>query len=77
MKDWQLKELVSSCLKKMRYSNEQAALEAINKVRKDNRNTPLKIYYCKHCLGYHLTSKIGKRNRYENNKRTNNKCITR
>ena len=70
MKDWEIKNLASSCLKKRRYSSELSALEAINKVHKE-RNTPLKIYYCKYCLGYHLTSKIGKRNKHENNKRTN------
>lgn len=59
MTDFQLKDLASSCLKKIRYSTEQTALEAINRVHK-KRKTDLRIYFCKHCLGYHLTHKINK-----------------
>lgn len=54
MEDKELASLVSSCLKKRRYSNEQSALEAINRVHKE-RNTKLRVYFCPKCLGYHLT----------------------
>lgn len=63
MKDYQLKDLASSCLKKKRYSNEQSALEAINRARKNKSKDDLRIYFCKHCLGYHLTHKF-KRKKY-------------
>lgn len=55
MNDRQLKSLVSSCIKKRRYSNEQSALEAIQRARKNNSKDELRIYFCKNCLGYHLT----------------------
>lgn len=54
MEDKQLNLLVKSCLKKIRYSTEQTALEAINRIHK-KRDTKLRIYFCKYCLGYHLT----------------------
>ena len=54
MNDRELKTLVNSCLKKKRYNSEKAALDAINKVHK-KRNTELRVYFCKLCLGYHLT----------------------
>lgn len=69
MTDNQLKSLVSSCLKKHRYSNEQSALEAIIRAHKNKSKDELRVYFCKHCLGYHLTHKVI-RKRYENNKRT-------
>lgn len=59
MNDSEIKLWVSSCLKKMRYPNEQSALEAINRVHK-KRKTELRVYFCKYCLGYHLTSKVFK-----------------
>ena len=49
MTDFQLKDLASSCLKKIRYSTEQTALEAINRVHK-KRKTDLRIYFCKHLV---------------------------
>lgn len=55
MNDQQLKSLVSSCIKKRRYSNEQSALEAIRRAHKNNSKDQLRIYFCKNCLGYHLT----------------------
>lgn len=55
MEDGHLKYLVSSCLKKRRYSNEQSALEAINRARKNKSKDQLRVYFCKNCLGYHLT----------------------
>lgn len=55
MNDRQLKSLVSSCIKKRRYSNEQSALEAINRAHKNKSKDELRVYFCRHCLGYHLT----------------------
>ena len=55
MTDNELKSLVSSCLKKHRYSNEQSALEAIIRAHKNRSKDELRVYFCKHCLGYHLT----------------------
>lgn len=52
----EIKFWVSSCVKKKRYANEQLANEAINKIHK-KRNTELRVYFCKECLGYHLTHK--------------------
>ena len=56
MSDEQLKGLISSCLKKKRYKTEQIAQEAINRIHK-KRKVNLRIYFCKECLGYHLTSR--------------------
>lgn len=56
MNDKELASLVSSCLKKKRYPNEQTALEAINRVHKQ-RAAKLRVYFCPKCLGYHLTHK--------------------
>lgn len=47
--------LGASCLKKHRYQTEQAAQERINKIHNDGRKTDLRVYFCKFCLGYHLT----------------------
>lgn len=58
MNDKELGNLIRSCIKKRRYSNEQSALEAINRARKNKSKDPLRIYFCKHCLGYHLTHKV-------------------
>ena len=55
-KDKTLISLGSSCLKKHRYQSEQSAQERINKIHK-TRKTNLRVYFCKFCLGYHLTSK--------------------
>lgn len=60
MNDKELKSLVNSCWKKRRYPTEQTALEAINKVHK-KRDTELRVYFCKKCLGYHLTHKTLRR----------------
>ena len=57
MSDEQLKGLVSSCLKKKCYKTEQIAQEAINRIHK-KRKVNLRIYFCKECLGYHLTSRV-------------------
>lgn len=54
MDDRKLKNLVSSCLKKIRYPNEQSALDAIRRIHK-SRNDDLRVYFCNYCLGYHLT----------------------
>lgn len=59
MEDHELASLISSCLKKRRYPNEQSALEAINRVHK-KRKIDLRVYFCNKCLGYHLTHKINK-----------------
>ena len=56
MNDKQLGNLVRSCIKKHRYPTEQVALEAINRIHK-KRNDNLRVYFCRHCLGYHLTHK--------------------
>lgn len=64
MKDWEIKELASSCLKKSRYNSIKAAMEAINRARKNNSKDNLRIYFCSHCLGYHLTHKFNKRRKY-------------
>lgn len=55
MNDYELSKFVRSCLKKHRYVSEQQAQETINKVHK-KRNIELRVYFCKQCLGYHLTS---------------------
>lgn len=54
MNNEDIKFWVSSCVKKKRYANEQQANEIINRVHK-KRNTELRVYFCKKCLGYHLT----------------------
>lgn len=56
MKDVKLKFWATSCLKKTRYPSKQCAEEAINRIHKQ-RDTPLYIYYCNTCMGYHLTHK--------------------
>lgn len=56
MKDYTLFLLGRGCLRKHRYQTEQAANEHISKINKE-RKTPLRVYFCKFCLGYHLTSK--------------------
>ena len=73
MKDYEIKDLASSCLKKKRYSNEQSAFEAIKRVHKE-RNTELRVYFCKHCLGYHLTHKFKKRKYVKFEDTKTNKC---
>ena len=55
MNDRELGNLVRSCIKKTRYVNEQCALEAINRAHKNNSKDELRVYFCKHCLGYHIT----------------------
>lgn len=55
MNDKKLKSLACSCLKKHRYPNEQTALEAINRAHKNHSKDELRVYFCKHCLGYHIT----------------------
>lgn len=57
MTDAKLKSFTQSCLKKHRYQSKEAALQAINRVHK-KRDVELRIYFCKYCLGYHLTSKV-------------------
>lgn len=56
-KDKLMIKLGSSCLKKRRYQTEQKAQEIINKIHNEGRKTKLRVYFCKFCLGYHLTSK--------------------
>lgn len=78
MNDVELKALVNSCLKKVRYPNEQTAYEAINRVHKE-RATELRVYFCSYCLGYHLTSKLKKERKHVEVESTEvNKCaVTR
>ena len=57
MNNEKLKDLAHSCLRKKRYNSEQVAQEAINRIHK-KRKTKLRVYFCKYCLGYHLTSKV-------------------
>ena len=45
---------VGSCLRKHRYKHKQHAVEMIRHIEKI-RNVKLKPYYCKYCLGWHLT----------------------
>lgn len=63
MNDKELKSLACSCLKKHRYTNEQTALEAINRAHKNKSKDELRVYFCKHCLGYHITHKPLRRNK--------------
>lgn len=46
--------LIRSCLKKKRYSNRELA-ETVAKRSTIARGTPIYVYLCKHCGGYHLT----------------------
>jgi len=49
--------------KKLKYTYE-AACKAIDKIRREKRNRfrqECRIYYCRHCDGYHLTSQEYKR----------------
>lgn len=57
MNDKEIRSLVSSCIKKHRYANEQQALEYINRAHKNHSKDELRVYFCKHCLGYHITHK--------------------
>ena len=57
MKDEKLKSITCSCWKKHRYPNEQTALEAINRAHRNNSKDNLRVYFCKYCLGYHITHK--------------------
>lgn len=43
-----------SCEKKTRYRSQDEAKRVADKV-KHLRGTNLRIYYCEHCRGYHLT----------------------
>ncbi|MBR5357362.1 MAG: hypothetical protein IK121_10625, partial [Lachnospiraceae bacterium] len=45
----------ASCGRKMRYRTEGDASHAIAKRRRNGDNTPLDIYYCSYCNGFHLT----------------------
>lgn len=60
MKDKELASYARSCLKKHRYTSEQKALEVINKIHKERKDY-LRVYFCKFCLGYHLTHIHNKR----------------
>lgn len=56
MKEKELRSWVCSCIKKRRYSSYDFAKEKIKEIQKI-RNVKLRVYFCKKCLGYHLTSK--------------------
>ena len=43
-----------SCLHKRRYRTMQVAEEMINRIHK-LRSVELRAYFCKYCLGFHLT----------------------
>jgi len=74
MNEYELGNIVRSCWKKERYPTEQVALETINRVHK-KRNTTLRVYFCKHCLGYHLTSKVFKERKHDKFKNSKiNQC---
>ncbi len=45
-----------SCVTKVRYRDRAEAVLALQKAKR-RRGTPLRIYECELCLGYHLTSK--------------------
>lgn len=42
------------CLRKKRYRTTTVAFKVADKVKKE-RGTSLHVYYCKNCLGFHLT----------------------
>lgn len=46
-----------ACKSKIRYRSEGEALHARTKIGY-KRDTPLEIYYCGRCNGYHLTKNI-------------------
>ena len=51
------KNVISMCLKKKRYST----YDLVDNVRNKSsvkRGIPLKVYFCPHCFGYHLTKRI-------------------
>lgn len=48
---------VSDCLKKNKYPSMGYAKRVRSEAKK-KRDVDLRIYYCSHCNGYHLTSKI-------------------
>lgn len=51
------KRVVSDCLKKKRYSTYDLA-DKVRNISIIKRGTPLKVYFCTHCFGYHLTKRI-------------------
>ena len=46
-----------SCKSKVRYRSDGEANQARTRINK-KRDTPLEIYYCNRCGGYHLTRSI-------------------
>lgn len=51
-----LYQSLSSCFKKSRYVSENKAKEFAAKAMRE-REVTLRTYYCKVCMGFHLTSK--------------------
>ena len=54
-------KLRNDCLRKVRFTTIMEAGKIARRVKKRD-NKELYIYHCKHCKGYHLTSK---KNRYK------------
>ena len=54
---YQREGLIRGCLKKKRYRTETHAQEVAKKAQL-LRGTPLTVYQCKYCGGYHLTHTI-------------------
>jgi hypothetical protein len=51
-----LVDSASECFRKNRYPTEESA-DKIAKLAEKERGAKLRVYYCKICLGFHLTSK--------------------
>ena len=60
-----IKNFVSSCVRKKRYSSEGYAKSVAEKVLNE-RGIKLHCYYCTKCAGYHLTSRPPKNNKEVN-----------
>ena len=55
-------ELVMWCGRKKLYDSKQDANQRISNLNQKNRRVktnPIRSYYCKSCLGWHVTSKRG------------------
>ena len=54
-----IRQAVEECFRKKRYNSENLAVHVQRKVWKD-RKIQLRVYYCPHCFGFHLTRKVKK-----------------
>lgn len=55
--DQKLGARVSQCLGKSRYPTEAKAERYMRKALQARPGTPLRVYACRHCQGWHMTSK--------------------